>query len=446
MRLSPQAGATAKMPEIVARSDALYASGKAGRGFRTMGDDKRNCVMVAKGAPFAPAHAPPRRRAAAPPRRSYAPTAAWLPQLHPCARLRECAAQPLVSLCTSPVWIDRRARQPTTHTAHRPCTCTVHMHAGHLITAQKYRSGLRKLECELEGQQRVAGWHMLRLAASVELKAGEWRRPQMLRPLQCIEQSREVLAAAAILAIAPVLAPVQTQIWRMRKTHAGAPCPCGRQRSLCDSCKGVKCGGVGDCSNRQWHRCSLCRKPTRSLCSKPVEVQRRLRRRLQKLGGTAPPSASVPPASGPPPASVPAAGPQTHMCLRSRTSSARAPELKAGSEADSEADSEEKGEEEEGCEEGAQAGGEESGDESGDPSAATPAIAPAVTAITPAATAPAAFTATTPAFATLLLAVEASARKDEAALAEMVPPAEEEVAMDDAGVMEVEVVWDGELD
>ena len=50
------------MPDVVARSDALYASGEAGRGFRTMGDADPNCVMVAKGAPFAPAHAPPRHR------------------------------------------------------------------------------------------------------------------------------------------------------------------------------------------------------------------------------------------------------------------------------------------------------------------------------------------------------------------------------------------------
>ena len=309
-----------------------------------------------------------------------------------------------------------------------------------------YRSDLRKLECALERPQRDAMWRMLGLAASVERTASEGWRPQMLAPHPWFQQSPEVLSAAAILLIAPALAPVQEKVSRLRKTHAGAPCPCGVQRSRCEACKGVRCGGIGDCSRHRRSLCSLCRVPTRSLCSKPAEVQRRLRYRLQKLEGTAPPSASVPPASGPPPASVPAAGPQTHMCLRSRTSSARAPELKAGSEADSEADSEEKGEEEEGCEEGAQAGGEESGDESGDPSAATPAIAPAVTAITPAATAPAAFTATTPAFATLLLAVEASARKDEAALAEMVPPAEEEVAMDDAGVMEVEVVWDGELD
>ena len=231
---------------------------------------------------------------------------------------------------------------------------------------------------------------MLRLAASVELKAGEWRRPQMLRPLQCIEQSREVLAAAAILAIAPVLAPVQTQIWRMRKTHAGAPCPCGRQRSLCDSCKGVKCGGVGDCSNRQWHRCSLCRKPTRSLCSKPVEVQRRLRRRLQKLGGTAPPPASAPPASG---------------FRRHRFGAARF----------------------------------------GDPSAATPAVTPTVTA--PATAAPTIASAVASALATLLPAVaevvEMEVEEDwdgELAFATLLPAAEEVVAM------EVEEGWDGELE
>ena len=62
MRLSPREGAIAKRPDIVARALELEASGEAGRGFRTMGADKPNCVAVAKGAP-----ACARLRAAAPP-------------------------------------------------------------------------------------------------------------------------------------------------------------------------------------------------------------------------------------------------------------------------------------------------------------------------------------------------------------------------------------------
>jgi len=62
VRLSPREGAIGRRPDVVARADELEASGEAGRGFRTMGDGKRNCVMVAKGAP-----ACARLRAAAPP-------------------------------------------------------------------------------------------------------------------------------------------------------------------------------------------------------------------------------------------------------------------------------------------------------------------------------------------------------------------------------------------
>ena len=50
MRLSPREGATAKRPDIVARSEELNASGQTGLGFRTLGDSKPNGVMVAKGA------------------------------------------------------------------------------------------------------------------------------------------------------------------------------------------------------------------------------------------------------------------------------------------------------------------------------------------------------------------------------------------------------------
>ena len=50
MRLSPREGATAKLPDIVARSEELNASGQTGLGFRTLGDSKPNGVMVAKGA------------------------------------------------------------------------------------------------------------------------------------------------------------------------------------------------------------------------------------------------------------------------------------------------------------------------------------------------------------------------------------------------------------
>ena len=100
--------------------------------------------------------------------------------------------------------------------------------------------------------------------------ASEGRRPQQMLAPRWFQQSSGVLGAAATLVTAFPSAPLQARIADLRSSHSGSLCPCGIQRSLCDLCKGIKCGGRGDCgkgigeSGRKKRRCSLCSSRRRS--------------------------------------------------------------------------------------------------------------------------------------------------------------------------------------